>query len=51
METLLAEVKEREALGYEYSVAEASFILLFFRTMGWSKRYFDLVNFRVLDAT
>ncbi len=50
VETLLTEVKEREALGYEYSVAEASFILLFFRTMGWSKRYFDLINFRVLDA-
>ncbi|EPR42340.1 2-isopropylmalate synthase/homocitrate synthase family protein [Desulfovibrio sp. X2] len=50
VETLLAEIKEREALGYEYSVAEASFILLFFRTMGWSKHYFELVNFRVLDG-
>jgi 2-isopropylmalate synthase len=49
VETLLSEVKEREALGYEYSTAEASFILLFFRTMGWSKRYFELINFRVLD--
>ena len=50
VKTLLAEIKERESLGYEYSTAEASFILLFFKTMGWTKRYFDLVNFRVLDA-
>jgi 2-isopropylmalate synthase len=25
-------------------------MLIFFRTMGWSKSYFDLVNFRVLDG-
>ena len=47
---LLAEVKERESVGYEYSAAEASFEMLFFRTMGWSKQYFQLLNFRVLDA-
>ncbi|MFW6235318.1 MAG: citramalate synthase [Desulfovibrionales bacterium] len=47
---LLAEVKERETWGYEYSAAEASFELLFFRTMGWSKQYFQLLNFRVVDA-
>jgi len=47
---LLAELKRREALGYEYSVAEASYEILFFRMMGWSKRYFQLVNYRVLDA-
>jgi 2-isopropylmalate synthase len=46
---LLAEVKERESMGYEYSVAEASYELLFFRTMGWSKRYFRLMNYRVID--
>lgn len=46
---LLAEVKERESMGYEYSVAEASYELLFFRTMGWSKRYFRLMNYRVVD--
>lgn len=50
VESLLAEIKEREAQGYEYSAAEASFMLIFFRTMGWSKSYFDLVNFRVLDG-
>jgi 2-isopropylmalate synthase len=47
---LLAEVKERESIGYEFSAAEASFELLFFRTMGWSKQYFQLLNFRVVDA-
>ncbi len=47
---LLAELKRREAEGYEYSVAEASYEILFFRMMGWSKRYFQLLNYRVLDA-
>lgn len=50
VQDLLNEIKEREASGYEYSAAEASFELLFFRTMGWSKRYFQLMNFRVLDS-
>ncbi|WP_029895247.1 citramalate synthase [Desulfohalovibrio reitneri] len=50
VESLLAEIKEREKMGYEYSAAEASFMLLFFRTMGWSRRYFEHINFRVLDA-
>jgi len=47
---LLAELKRRESLGYDYSVAEASYEILFFRMMGWSKRYFNMVNYRVLDA-
>ena len=47
---LLAELKKRESLGYDYSVAEASYEILFFRMMGWSKRYFQMVNYRVLDA-
>ncbi len=47
---LLAELKERERMGYEYSVAEASYKMLFFRTMGWTKRYFQHINFRVLDS-
>ena len=51
VQDLLAELKSREARGYDYSVAEASYEILFFRTMGWSKRYFQLINFRVLDAT
>jgi len=47
---LLAELKRREGAGYEYSVAEASYEILFFRMMGWSKRYFQMLNYRVLDA-
>lgn len=47
---LLAEIKDRESRGYEYSSAEASFKLMFFRAMGWSKQYFRLVNFSVMDA-
>jgi 2-isopropylmalate synthase len=47
---LLARVKEHESMGYEYSAAEASFELLFYRTMGWSKQYFKLLNYRVVDA-
>ncbi|HWR02421.1 MAG TPA: citramalate synthase [Humidesulfovibrio sp.] len=47
---LLAELKRRESTGYDYSVAEASYEILFFRMMGWSKRYFQMVNYRVLDA-
>ncbi|MFW5734830.1 MAG: citramalate synthase [Oceanidesulfovibrio sp.] len=47
---LLTELKDRENRGYEYSSAEASFELLFYRVMGWSKRYFTPINFRVTDA-
>jgi 2-isopropylmalate synthase len=50
VQELLAELKERERMGYEYSVAEASYKMLFFRTMGWTKRYFQHINFRVLDS-
>jgi 2-isopropylmalate synthase len=47
---MLATLKERETMGYDYSAAEASYELLFYRTMGWSKQYFKLLNFRVVDA-
>lgn len=47
---LLAGLKERESQGYDYSAAEASYELLFHRSMGWSKQYFKLLNFRVVDA-
>lgn len=50
VQTILADIKEREKMGYEYSVAEASFELLFFKAMGWSKRYFEFINFFVVDA-
>jgi 2-isopropylmalate synthase len=48
---MLATLKERETIGYDYSAAEASYELLFYRTMGWSKQYFDLLNYRVVDTT
>ncbi|HAS90002.1 MAG TPA: citramalate synthase [Desulfovibrio sp.] len=50
VQTILAEIKERESIGFEYSAAEASFELLFFKAMGWSKRYFEFINFFVVDA-
>jgi 2-isopropylmalate synthase len=46
---ILAEVKEKEAVGYAYAVAEASFELLMNRCMGLRRRYFTLVKYRVLD--
>ncbi|GAB6035510.1 citramalate synthase [Fundidesulfovibrio butyratiphilus] len=46
---ILQEVKEKEARGYEYSAAEASFELLMRRVLGLSRRYFSLVTYRVLD--
>ena len=45
----LREVKDKEAAGYEYSAAEASFELLMHRVLGLTKRYFSLVKYRVLD--
>ncbi|WP_156952712.1 citramalate synthase [Maridesulfovibrio frigidus] len=50
VKTILADIKERESIGFEYSAAEASFELLFFKAMGWSKRYFEFINFFVVDA-
>ena len=50
VQTILADIKERESIGFEYSAAEASFELLFFKAMGWSKRYFEFINFFVVDA-
>jgi len=47
---MLATLKDRETIGYDYSAAEASYELLFYRTMGWSKQYFDLLNYRVVDT-
>lgn len=42
-------VKEREAAGYAYDGAAASFELLARRTLGSVPDYFDLISFRVLD--
>ncbi|MFP5238294.1 MAG: citramalate synthase, partial [Acidobacteriota bacterium] len=46
---ILQQVKDQEALGYEYSAAEASFELLMRRALGLSRRYFTLVKYRMLD--
>jgi len=44
---LLDEVKEREAKGYAYEAADASFELLARRTLGQVPRYFDVDKFDV----
>jgi 2-isopropylmalate synthase len=46
---LLRQVKEREANGYAYEAAEASFELLVRRTLGQVPDYFDLISFRIID--
>lgn len=48
LNTLLRVVKEREAIGYAYDGADASFELLARRTMGTVPAYFDVVSFRCL---
>jgi 2-isopropylmalate synthase len=45
---LLDTVKEREAVGYAYEAAEASFELLARRTLGNVPQFFDVDSFRVL---
>jgi 2-isopropylmalate synthase len=44
---LLDEVKEREALGYAYEGADASFLLLARRVLGQVPHYFDVERFSV----
>ncbi|MFW5722022.1 MAG: citramalate synthase [Desulfohalobiaceae bacterium] len=46
---LLAELKKRENLGYEYASAEASFELILNKTLGRARKYFEITSFRVLD--
>ncbi len=46
---LVSQLKELEAQGFQFEGAEASFELLMRRAMGTSKKYFDLVGFRVID--
>ncbi len=48
LDALLAEVKEREAQGYAYDGADASFELLARRRLGSVPSYFDVESFRVL---
>lgn len=45
---LLEVVKEREAIGYTYEVAEASFELLARRMLGSVPKFFDVDSFRVM---
>lgn len=45
---LLEEVKRREAKGYAYEAADASFELLARRMLGHVPRYFEVTSFRVL---
>jgi 2-isopropylmalate synthase len=46
---LLAAVKEREANGYAYEGAEASFELLARRALGQVPDHFRLISFRIID--
>ena len=46
---VLEELKDLENQGFQYEAAEASFELLINRMMGKSKKYFELVSFRVID--
>ncbi|WP_186389375.1 MULTISPECIES: citramalate synthase [unclassified Stappia] len=48
LDALLADVKEREAQGYAYEAADASFELLARRRLGEVPRYFDVLSFRVM---
>jgi 2-isopropylmalate synthase len=47
--TLLRVIKEREANGYAYEGADASFELLARRTFGQVPDYFRLISFRIID--
>ncbi|MBZ9937922.1 citramalate synthase [Mesorhizobium sp. BR1-1-16] len=47
LDTLLSEVKEREAVGYSYEGADASFELLARRTLGSVPDYFTVESFHV----
>jgi 2-isopropylmalate synthase len=48
LDHLLREVKEREAIGYAYDGADASFELLARRTLGTVPDYFNVESFRVI---
>jgi 2-isopropylmalate synthase len=48
LDALLAEIKEREAQGYAYEGADASFELLARRRLGTVPRFFEVEGFRVM---
>ncbi len=49
VQSLLGQLKELEAAGYQYEGAEASFELLMQRTLGDRVRFYRLIGFRVID--
>jgi len=48
VQEILAELKALERQGYQFEGAEASFELRMRKALGLSRRYFDLVGFRVI---
>jgi 2-isopropylmalate synthase len=50
VDTLLRELKLKESMGYEYSVADASFELMLQQALGLKKDYFSFRHFFVVDA-
>lgn len=50
VDRLLKELKQRESMGYEYSVADASFELVLQEALGKPLNYFNFKNFFVVDA-
>jgi 2-isopropylmalate synthase len=48
LDRLLAEVKQKEAEGYAYEAADASFELLARRSLGDVPRFYDVSSFRVM---
>ena len=46
---IVSELKSLEAQGFQFEGAEASFDLLMRKATGASKKYFDLLGFRVID--
>ncbi len=49
VKTILDELKKLEEQGFQYEGAEASFELLIKKALGQTKRYFDLIGFRVIS--
>ena len=45
---LIEELKEREFRGYEYEAADASFKLLVAKSLGQTKTFFEVENYRVI---
>ncbi|WP_285905007.1 citramalate synthase [Pseudodesulfovibrio pelocollis] len=50
VDALLKELKLKESMGYEYSVAEASFELMLLEALGMKPDYFSFRHFFVVDA-